>query len=79
MRDTDRSGLHALPGVVAGIQRGLKKLRALGSNDTASRHTVVLWRGMSAVKLSDEFSNEGGTELAPSRQQPTSALQSATL
>jgi hypothetical protein len=65
MRDMARSGPHPLPGIVTNIQRGLKKLRALGSNDTASRHTVVLWRGMSAVKLSDEFSNEGGTELAP--------------
>jgi hypothetical protein len=25
----------------------------------------VLWRGMGAMKFSDEFSNEGGTELAP--------------
>jgi hypothetical protein len=65
MRDMERSRPHPLPGVVTNIQRGLKKLRALGSNDTASKQTVVLWRGMSDMKLSDDFSSEGGTELAP--------------
>ena len=56
---------HPLPGVVTNIYRGLKKLRALGSNDASSKQTVVLWRGMSAMKFSDEFTDEGGTELAP--------------
>jgi serine/threonine protein kinase len=65
MRDMHRSRPHPLPGIVTNIQRGLKKLRALGSNDAASKQTVVLWRGMSDMKLSDDFSSEGGTELAP--------------
>jgi hypothetical protein len=65
MRDTDRSGTHPLPGVTIDIQRGLKKLHALGSNNTVSKQTVVLWRSMSDMKFSDEFSREGGTELAP--------------
>jgi hypothetical protein len=55
------AGPHPLPGIVTNMQRRLKKLRALGSNDMASNQTVVLWRGMIAIKLSDEFS----TELAP--------------
>jgi serine/threonine protein kinase len=65
MRDMDRVGPHPLPGVVTNIQEGLKKLRRLGENDASSKQTVVLWRGMSAMKFSDEFSTEGGTELAP--------------
>jgi len=65
MRDMQRSGPHPLAGIVTNMQRGLKKLRALGSNAMASKQTVVLWRGMSSMKLSDEFSSEGGTELAP--------------
>ena len=65
MRDMDRVGPHPLPGVVTNIQEGLKKLRRLGENDASSKQTVVLWRGMRAMKFSDEFSTEGGTELAP--------------
>ena len=65
MRDMRRVGPHPLPGVVTNIQEGLKKLRALGANDASSKQTLVLWRGMSAMKFSDEFSAEGGTELAP--------------
>jgi len=65
MRDQQRSAPHPLPGIVTNIQRGLKKLRALGSADASSKETVVLWRGMSGLKLSDQFSKEGGTELAP--------------
>jgi serine/threonine protein kinase len=65
LRDMSRQEPHPLPGVVTNIYRGLKKLRALGSNDASSKQTVVLWRGMSAMKFSDEFTDEGGTELAP--------------
>jgi len=65
MRDMDRVDPHPLPGIVTNVQEGLKKLRTLGSNEASSKQTVVLWRGMSAMKFSDEFSNEGGTELAP--------------
>jgi serine/threonine protein kinase len=67
MRDQQRhtrSTPHPLPGIVTNIQRGLKKLRALGSADASSKETVVLWRGMSGLKLPDQFS-AGGTELAP--------------
>ncbi len=55
---------HPLPGIVTNIQRGLKKLRRLGSADASSKETVILWRGMSGLKLSDEFSKVGGAELA---------------
>jgi hypothetical protein len=65
MRDQSRKAPHPLPGMVTNIQRGLKKLRALGSDDASSKQTVVLWRGMSGMKLSREFNEEGGTELAP--------------
>jgi hypothetical protein len=65
MRDTDRKAPHPLPGIVTNIQRGLKKLRALGSDDVSSKQTVVLWRGMSSMQLPPKFIDEGGTELAP--------------
>ncbi len=50
MRDQKRhehADPHLLPGIVTNIQRGLKKLRALGSSEASSKETVVLWRGMS--------------------------------
>jgi hypothetical protein len=65
MRDPCRSTPHPLPGMVTNIQRGLKKLRALGSDDACSKQTVVLWRGMSCMQLDQKFNDEGGTELAP--------------
>ena len=65
MRDTDRKSPHPLPGIVSNIQRGLKKLRALGSAESSSKQTVVLWRGMGNMQLPPQFSAEGGTELAP--------------
>jgi hypothetical protein len=65
MRDTQRTTPHPLPGMVTNIQNGLKKLRALGSDDASSKQTVVLWRGMSYIKLPQKFNDEGGTELAP--------------
>ncbi len=65
MRDPNRTTPHPLPGMVTNIQRGLKKLRALGSDDICSKQTVVLWRGMSCMQLDQKFNDEGGTELAP--------------
>jgi hypothetical protein len=65
LRDQQRTVPHPLPGIVTNIQRGLKKLRALGSDDSSSKQTVVLWRGMSDMQLPQEFNAQGGTELAP--------------
>ena len=65
MRDSGRQGPHPLPGIMMNLQRGLKKLRALGSDDASSKQTVVLWRGMSYMQLTQQFNAEGGTELAP--------------
>jgi hypothetical protein len=65
MRDSNREGPHPLPGFVTNIQSGLKKLRALGSEHASSKQTLVLWRGMSYMKLPQKFNAEGGTELAP--------------
>ena len=64
MRDSGRKGPHPLPGVMTNIQRGLKKLRALGSDKASSKQTVVLWRGMSYMQLPQQFNAAGGTELA---------------
>jgi hypothetical protein len=65
MRDSGRTGPHPLPGIMMNMQRGLKKLRALGSDDASSKQTIVLWRGMSYMQLPQQFNAEGGTELAP--------------
>jgi hypothetical protein len=65
MRDQERQGPHPLLGIMMNIQAGLKQLRALGSEEASSKQTVVLWRGMSYMKLPEEFSAQGGTELAP--------------
>ena len=65
LRDQNRKEPHPLPGLVTNIQRALRKLRALGSDDVSSKQTVVLWRGMSYMQLPQKFNEEGGTELAP--------------
>jgi serine/threonine protein kinase len=65
MRDTCRKVSHPLPGMVTNIQRGLKKLRALGSDNLMSKRVIVLWRGMSSMQIPQQFEIEGGTELAP--------------
>ena len=65
MRDQYRVSPHPLPGIMMNIQRGLKNLRRLGSEDASSKQTVVLWRGMNGLKLPDTFTRDGGTELAP--------------
>jgi serine/threonine protein kinase len=65
MRDTGRKVSHPLPGIVTNIERGLKKLRALGSDNLMSKRVIVLWRGMSSMQIPQQFEIEGGTELAP--------------
>jgi serine/threonine protein kinase len=65
MRDLDATHPHPLPSIVTCIQKGLKKLRVLRSDDASSKQCVVLWRGMRSMKLSNEFSVDGGTEVAP--------------
>ena len=65
LRNMSSQNPHPLPGVVTNIQRGLKKLRALGSDKAMSKQTVVLWRGMRDRKLLDEFAKDGGTDVSP--------------
>jgi hypothetical protein len=65
LRDRSYLSSHPLPGMVINIQRGLKKLRALGSDDASSKQTVVFWRGMRDRKLSHEFAVHGGTDVSP--------------
>ena len=64
LRDQKRTYPHPLSGIVTSIQRSLKKLRTLGSDDASSKQTVVLWRGMRDLQLPHQFSAQGGTELA---------------
>ena len=66
---------HPLPATVFYIQDGIKKLRAVEQDNsshgeakmptTGKKKSVVLWRGMKNVHVSQEFKMEGGTELAP--------------
>ncbi len=77
LRSTSYVGPHPLPGIVVNIQKGLKKLRALGSDDVSSKHAVVLWRGMRDRKLSDDFTVHEELMSRPCQRPRTSALLSS--
>lgn len=54
---------HPLPVTVMYISNGIKKLRGIHASVTSSQKTQVLWRGLKNVQPSDNFENEGGTEV----------------
>ena len=63
LRDSSRTTAHPLPAIVSLVEKGLKKLRAVGCDE--KQKTVILWRGSSNMKIPEEFMADGGTELAP--------------
>ena len=70
LRDQERynaSRPHPLPVTVALINDALKRLRAIGARGPAANSLVELYRGMSGMKVQDNFlqKGQGGTELAP--------------
>lgn len=65
LRDHRRDTPHPLPAITMNIQKGIKKLRAVGANDASARRELVLWRGFKDMQVTEEFNETGGTELAP--------------
>ena len=63
-----RKEKHPLPTVVILISEGIKKLRAVGSEDSGVGENgagIILYRGLKDIYVSRAFANSGGTELAP--------------
>uniref|UniRef100_A0A7S2D7J1 NAD(P)(+)--arginine ADP-ribosyltransferase n=1 Tax=Haptolina brevifila TaxID=156173 RepID=A0A7S2D7J1_9EUKA len=60
LRNFERTEAHPLAATVCVLAEGIKKLRAL---DTENR-PVDLWRGMRNLSASDTFEESGGTEFA---------------
>ena len=56
---------HPLPVTVSFIVRGLKKLRIVDASSDQATRSMMLWRGMKNVRVTEEFVKRGGTELAP--------------
>ncbi len=65
LRNLEEGVEHPLPVLVTLLEKALRKLRQIGSNDMALVSEMFLWRGMKNLKPSDEFKTRGGTELAP--------------
>lgn len=68
LRDRDRreKGLPCpLPVTTAFAEEGIKKLRKLNATRKVREEgPLTLWRGMRSLKASDDFLEQGGTELA---------------
>jgi len=56
---------HPLALVTLMAHEGIKKLRGHGASDASALASVVLWRGLKHVRVTDKFAEVGGTELAP--------------
>ncbi len=66
LRDEKRETEHPLAAITYAIDQAIRKQLKLGAkNKDAASKTVVLYRGFSDLKISDEFLKHGGTELAP--------------
>jgi len=68
LRDLDRRDQkqpHRLAVLVFVLSNALKKLRAHAAHSTEANRTLELFRACSNRKISDNFMEEGGTELAP--------------
>jgi len=56
---------HPLAVVTLMVYDGIKKLRGYGASDASAMKSMVLWRGLKNVRVTDKFVEVGGTELAP--------------
>lgn len=56
---------HPLAVMVEHLTRALKKLRRIDAGLTSATSSMISWRGMKNLTTTDEFSEKGGTELAP--------------
>ena len=55
---------HPLAATVFLLSEAIKRLRAVGAQETMAMENLDLFRGMRNVKLSDEFMMNGGTEVS---------------
>ena len=60
-----RGDPHPLPACVGFMIEAIQRLRSVTATSPEAMDTVDVWRGMRNAMLSDDFSVEGGTELAP--------------
>ena len=66
LRDPDRTTEHPLAAITYSIDQAIRKQLKWGAKDAdAASKEVVLYRGFSDLKISDEFQHHGGTEYAP--------------
>jgi ankyrin repeat protein len=66
LRDPNRNTQHPLASITYCIDEAIRKQLTWGAEDKdAASEEVVLWRGFSDLKISDEFKKFGGTEFAP--------------
>ena len=65
LRDHERCGPHPFPVTVNLITEGLKRLRTIGAQDQDAHSLRNLWRGMRNLQMTDAFTEQGGTEIAP--------------
>jgi hypothetical protein len=66
LRDPTRETEHPLATITYSIDQAIRKQLTWGAKDKdAASKEVVLYRGCSDLKISDEFKERGGTEFAP--------------
>ena len=75
LRDLERTEPHPFPVTIAFLREAIGKLRAVGAQEdtaeaadgwTTRRETRLdLWRGLRDTEVTEAFSQNGGTELAP--------------
>lgn len=56
---------HPLPATVLLCNEGLKALRAWDAESDIATSEIILYRGFTDIRVSDEFQRKGGTEMAP--------------
>jgi len=56
---------HPLALLTDHLHRALKKLRSVGATLQSATQDEIFWRGMKDLEVTETFSVEGGTELAP--------------
>ena len=56
---------HPLALLTYHLAMALKKMRRIGAKGNSAIESMVLWRGMKDLSVSEEYSSQGGTELAP--------------
>ena len=56
------------------IAEGIKKLRAVGAQQSSANQAVDLYRGMKNLAVNDEFVEGGGSEAAPMSTTPDPAI-----